>query len=177
MSKMGVPSTRSAPVTRITVPSPSSRSTAASFTQDRPMGLGRKGERVANTPSRTFPPSRGGRTVGDQSCRLAWENSQMSHRWENPSMPRRASGSRNSGSNTTVDTSSSTRPLCLGTPNLVGKSDRIWATGRIGHLLPRAGRGSLLHFTTIVIIAGGRAGCKALPPVSLSGQDGSRPWP
>ena len=30
------------------------------------MALGRKGERVANTPIRLFPPSRGGRTVGDQ---------------------------------------------------------------------------------------------------------------
>lgn len=29
-------------------------------------GLGRKGERVANTPILLFPPSRGGRTVGDQ---------------------------------------------------------------------------------------------------------------
>ena len=36
------------------------------------MGLGRKGERVANTPMRTLPPSRGGRTVGDQVSRTAW---------------------------------------------------------------------------------------------------------
>ncbi len=28
------------------------------------MGLGRKGERLANTPTRRLPPSRGGRTVG-----------------------------------------------------------------------------------------------------------------
>ena len=28
------------------------------------MGLGRKGERVAKTPMRALPPSRGGRTVG-----------------------------------------------------------------------------------------------------------------
>ena len=28
------------------------------------MGLGRKGDRVANTPMRVFLPSRGGRTVG-----------------------------------------------------------------------------------------------------------------
>ena len=38
------------------------------------MELGRKGERVANTPIRVLPPSRGGRTVGDQSPRLAAEN-------------------------------------------------------------------------------------------------------
>lgn len=29
------------------------------------MALGRKGERVANTPTRTLPPSLGGRTVAD----------------------------------------------------------------------------------------------------------------
>ncbi|CDB29978.1 unknown [Firmicutes bacterium CAG:137] len=35
------------------------------------MGLGRKGERVAKTPIRRFPPSLGGRTVGDHPpCRL-----------------------------------------------------------------------------------------------------------
>ena len=33
-----------------------------------------KGERVAKTPRRLLPPSRGGRTVGDQSGRTAWEN-------------------------------------------------------------------------------------------------------
>ena len=42
------------------------------------MALGRKGDRVANTPIRRFPPSRGGRTVGDQSSRTAWENCQIS---------------------------------------------------------------------------------------------------
>ena len=88
------------------------------------MGLGRKGDRVAKTPMRVLPPSRGGRTVGDQVFRTAWENCQMSHRWENPSSPRRASGLRYSGSKTTVERSSSTRPLCRGIPNLVGKS--LW---------------------------------------------------
>ena len=38
------------------------------------MGLGRNGERVANTPMRTLPPRRGGRTVGDQPSRSAREN-------------------------------------------------------------------------------------------------------
>ncbi len=42
------------------------------------MGLGRKGERVAKTPRRAFPPKRGGRTVGDHVSRLLSENSQMS---------------------------------------------------------------------------------------------------
>ena len=38
----------------------------SSRTDDRPIGFGRKGERVAKTPIRTFPPNRGGLTVGDQ---------------------------------------------------------------------------------------------------------------
>ena len=94
MSRMGVPSTRSAPDTISAGPSGVSHSTPSSLTQDSPMGLGRKGERLANTPTRRLPPSRGGRTVGDQPACLLWENSQISHRWEKPSMPRRASGER-----------------------------------------------------------------------------------
>ena len=35
------------------------------------MALGRKGDRVAKTPMRRLPPSRGGRTVGDHSARAA----------------------------------------------------------------------------------------------------------
>ena len=58
------------------------------------MGFGRKGERLANTPTRWFPPSRGGRTVGDHSVRWDWWNTQISQMWENPSSPRRASGFR-----------------------------------------------------------------------------------
>ena len=69
---MGVPSIRSAPDTRSTVPSPGAASSTSSRTQLRPMGLGRKGDRVANTPIRALPPSRGGRTVGDHSVRRAW---------------------------------------------------------------------------------------------------------
>ena len=46
-------------------------------------------------------------------------------------MPRRASSLRYSGSKTIMDRSSSTSPLCLGMPNFVGKSLRIWATGCI----------------------------------------------
>ena len=57
------------------------------------MLLGRKGERVAKTPIRWLPPSRGGRTVGDQWS-PDWENDQMSHRCEKPSMPRSISGFR-----------------------------------------------------------------------------------
>ena len=52
------------------------------------MAFGRKGERVAKTPTRRFPPSFGGRTVGDQVSRTALENCQISHRWENSSSPR-----------------------------------------------------------------------------------------
>jgi len=91
------------------------------------MGLGRKGDRVANTPLRTLPPKRGGLTVGDHSSRLASENSQMSHRCENSSNPLTASGLRYSGSNTMVPLSDSMMPLCLGIPNLVGNSVCILA--------------------------------------------------
>lgn len=56
------------------------------------MGFGRKGERVAKTPIRVLPPSRGGRTVGDQVSRMARSKTQMSQMWEKSSKPRRASG-------------------------------------------------------------------------------------
>ena len=85
---------RSAPHTVSTGPSSGSVRISSRRTQLRPMGLGRKGERVAKTPIRAFPPSRGGRTVGDQVVRFASENSQISQRWEYSSRPRRASGLR-----------------------------------------------------------------------------------
>ena len=85
------------------------------------MGLGRKGERVANTPFRSLPPRRGGRTVAYQEERDDWENSQISQICENSSSPRRASGLRNSGSKTMADFKEVTMPLCLGIPNLLGK--------------------------------------------------------
>ena len=66
MSKIGVPSIRSAPDTWSTGPRAGSSSTRSSRTEDRPRALGRKGDRVANTPMRVLPPSRGGRTVGRQ---------------------------------------------------------------------------------------------------------------
>ena len=131
MSRMGVPSIRSAPRTRSTVPSWAVGSTASSATQERPMGLGRKGERVANTPILALPPSRGGRTVGDQPCRRDWSKAQISQMWEKPSRPRRASGLRNSGSKTTVAERASTRPLCRGTPNLEPNSLWMRAMGRM----------------------------------------------
>ena len=66
---MGVPSRRSAPSTWMTGPA-SVSSTRSSFTHVSPMGFGRNGLRVANTPTRSAPPSRGGRTVGDQRVGL-----------------------------------------------------------------------------------------------------------
>ena len=102
-------------------------STPSSFTQESPRLLGRKGDRVAKTPMRVLPPSRGGRTVGDQPDRTASENCQMTHRWEKPSMPRRASALRYSGSKTMAERSSCTRWGCRGIPNFVGKSLRIRA--------------------------------------------------
>ena len=94
MSKIGVPSIRSAPETRSTGPSGVESSTDSSFTQERPRGFGRTGARVAKTPMRVFPPRRGGRTSGDQGLPKFSENPQMSQRWEKPSIPRRASASR-----------------------------------------------------------------------------------
>ena len=91
------------------------------------MGFGRNGERVAKTPMRLLPPSLGGRTVGDHSSRTASENCQMSQRWEYPSMPRKASGFRYSGSKTIFDVMVSTSPLWRGMPNLAVKSFRMWA--------------------------------------------------
>ena len=86
--------------------------------------MGRVGERVAKTPSRALPPSRGGRTVGDHFSRTDWENCQISQMWEKPSSPRTASGIRNSGSNTIRARSCGTRPLCRGMPNFEEKS--LW---------------------------------------------------
>ncbi len=91
------------------------------------MGLGRKGDRVAKTPIRALPPSRGGRTVGDQFSRTAWENIHTSQMWEKPSSPRTASGFRNSGSKTMWAFRLSTSPLCRGMPNFSGKSVRMRA--------------------------------------------------
>lgn len=70
----GVPSIRSAPRTMSTGPTSGRCSMASSFTLESPRGFGRKGERVANTPTRVLPPRRGGRTVGDQLSRTAPEN-------------------------------------------------------------------------------------------------------
>ena len=120
MSRIGVPSIRSAQDTSSTSPSFGSRSTPSSRTDESPIGFGRKGERVANTPSRVLPPSRGGRTVGDQP--FDSEKFQISHRWVNCSMPRSAFSSRYYGSNTMRDFNSCTSPLWRGMPNFVGKS-------------------------------------------------------
>ena len=97
------------------------------------MGLGRKGERVANTPMRTLPPSRGGRTVGDQPASTFWENPHTSQMWVKPSRPRKASRTRYSGANTTRARRASTRPLCRGMPNFSEKSLCMRAMGRRVH--------------------------------------------
>ena len=59
------------------------------LTHESPSPLGLNGDLVAKTPLRTFPPSLGGLTVGDQ---LSFsEKPQMSQRWVNSSIPRMAS--------------------------------------------------------------------------------------
>ena len=123
---MGVLFIRSAPSTYKTGPSWLSRSTFSSFTEDSPTGFGRKGERVANTPIRVFPPSLGGLTVGDQSVRSALENFQISHRCEYPESPLNASLTRYSFLKTIRDTIGES-PLCLGMPNFSVKSFSMYA--------------------------------------------------
>ena len=54
-------------------------STLSSLTQESPTGLGRKGERVAKTPTLLLPPKRGGLTVGDHWFSF-FENLQRSQR-------------------------------------------------------------------------------------------------
>ena len=56
----------------------SARSKAVGIDRENPMGFGRKGERVANTPFLVLPPSLGGRTIGDQVSLADSENSQIS---------------------------------------------------------------------------------------------------
>ena len=124
MSKIGVPLTMSAPRTYSTGLSASSSDTCSSSTAESPSPLGRKGERLANTPTRSFPPSRGGRTVGDQPCPAALSNCQSSQMWEKPSSPRTASQSRNTGANT-IRPGQSAMPLCRGTPNFSSKGVSI----------------------------------------------------
>lgn len=95
------------------------------------MLLGRKGLRVAKTPTRLFPPRRGGRTVAlnfEFEVRASLK-SQSNQIWLKPSRPRKASGSRYSGSKTILPFRPFTSPLCRGTPNFVGKSVRIVAMG------------------------------------------------
>ena len=127
---MGVPSIRSAPVTCSTAPRVVCCSMAVSRTDDSPRAFGRKGLRVAKTPMRRFPPSRGGRTVGDQPCLTASLNCQMSQMYSKSSSPLTASGTRYSGSKT-MRAGVSTMPAWRGMPNLVAKQLSIWAMGCI----------------------------------------------
>ena len=88
---------------------------------------------MAKTPTRVFPPSLGGRTVGFQfffTFPVFSENSQIIHIREKPSSPRTASATRYSGSKM-ISAVVRARPLCLGIPNLVLKSVRILAIGFI----------------------------------------------
>ena len=89
------------------------------------MGLGRNGDLVANTPLCTFPPRRGGFTVGTHLVRFTSENPHSSQRWEYSSIPLKAAALRYSGSSTTLPVRDSANIPCRGSPNLVGKSVRI----------------------------------------------------
>ncbi len=130
MSRMGVPSIRSAPETSSTQPSSGSPD-ALQPHAGQADGVGPEGRAGGEHPHAGVAPA-GGRTVGDHLSRTASENCQMSQRWEKSSSPRSASGLRYSGSKTTVARSSSTRPLWRGIPNLVGKSLRMVAMISMG---------------------------------------------
>lgn len=73
-------SARSAPAIYKTGPSFVWRFTSTSFTQERPIGFGRNGERVAKTPTRVLPPSFGGATVGENFPSSMRSKCQRSHR-------------------------------------------------------------------------------------------------
>ena len=119
------------------------------------MGFGRNGERVANTPMRRLPPSRGGLTVGLQSSRMLSENCHKIQRWEYSSSPRNASLLRYSGANSILPVNSRTSPLCLGAPNFSGKSVRTQPI--IFHLF---------HYFSALISFNGAASSSA-PPTML----------
>ena len=151
MSRIGVPSRKSAPSTCNTGPS-SVISTRSSFTQLKPSGLGLKGLRVANTPTRSTPPSRGGRTVGDHLSFVpclwgvaeSWamssavppvtpfSNCQINHKCVKLSIPATADSKAYSGSNMMRPCKWGARKLLRGIPNFYGRSVRIWAIGFMG---------------------------------------------
>ena len=82
------------------------------------MELGLKGLLVAIYPYPcSFPPSFGGRTVGEKSAFFSTaENPHIIHKWEYCSIPRKASEMLYSGLKT-ISPDVSASPLCLGIPN------------------------------------------------------------
>ena len=124
---------RSPPETIMTGPSESSRSMPSTLTHESPRLFGLKGERVAKTPIRSFPPSLGGLTVGWNvpSSFFERENSHMSHILENPSKPLRASGLRYEGEKTILPSSPRAIPLWRGSPNLPPTGQWYVAMGEI----------------------------------------------
>ena len=139
---MGVPSNKSAPETTNTNPFSFVSSTRSNRTLVNPIGLGRKGERVANTPIRLLPPKRGGRTVGDQDNVLevsdilevsrvvatlmvlefpTSENPHNNHKWEYSSTPRNASRTRYAGANIIRVSIHESSRLWRGIPNFCEK--------------------------------------------------------
>ena len=87
------------------------------------MGLGRKVERVANTPSRRLPPRRGGRTVGCQRpAGMPWKTN-TSHKCEKPSRPRTAAGWLYGGSSSSVARAAGASPGWRGMPNFSRKQE------------------------------------------------------
>lgn len=129
ISKIGVPSIRSAPRIWSIGPVDWEYSMDLIKTEDKPIGFGLNGDLVANTPIRFSPPRRGGLTVGDHSSRMASENSHISHIWVQSSNPLNASGFRYLGSMMIRDSRLFTNPLWRGMPNLVAKSQWMCPIG------------------------------------------------
>ncbi len=86
------------------------------------MGLGRKGERVAKTPIRRFPPSLGGRTVGDHPPLSVAGEIPDQPNMRKPSSPRSMSGFRNAGSKTRKS------PQLRHQPRLPGNAKFYWGS-------------------------------------------------
>ena len=79
------------------------------------------GEREAKTPTRVLPPSLGGRTVGENFSLFASEKPHITQTCEYFSSPIKDSLTPNSPLKIKVAKELFATPLCLGTPNLVGK--------------------------------------------------------
>lgn len=78
-------------------------------------------ERLANTPTLSLPPRRGGLTVGCQPFPAVLWNPKTNQTWENPVSPRTASAERYFGINSSEPHALGQSPGCRGTANFSPK--------------------------------------------------------